>query len=108
MSGHWGKFNWQDPFRLDDQLTDEERMIRDSAAAFAAAELQTRVEDMYINEGVEPGLFRLMGQAGLLGVTIPEQYGGAGAGYVAYGRVARALAFWRAPQFRLMSRFNEN
>ena len=84
-------FNWQDPFRLDDQLTDEERMIRDSAAAFAAAELQTRVEDMYMNEGVEPGLFRLMGQAGLLGVTIPEQYGGAGAGYVAYGLVAREI-----------------
>ena len=86
-----GRLNWQDPFRLDDQLTDEERMIRDSAAAFAAAELQTRVEDMYMNEGVEPGLFRLMGQAGLLGVTIPEQYGGAGAGYVAYGLVAREI-----------------
>ena len=84
-------FNWQDPFRLDDQLSDEERMVRDSAAAFAADQLQIRVEDMYMNEGVEPGLFRLMGQAGLLGVTIPEQYGGAGAGYVAYGLVAREI-----------------
>ena len=84
-------FNWQDPFRLDDQLSDEERMVRESAAAFAADQLQIRVEDMYMNEGVEPGLFRLMGQAGLLGVTIPEQYGGAGAGYVAYGLVAREI-----------------
>ena len=72
-------FQWDDPFLLDDQLNEEESMIRDSAKAFAAAELQTRVEDMYMNEGVEPGLFRLMGQAGMLGVTIPEQYGGVGA-----------------------------
>ena len=84
-------FQWDDPFLLDDQLNEEESMIRDSAKAFAAAELQTRVEDMYMNEGVEPGLFRLMGQAGMLGVTIPEQYGGVGASYVSYGLVAREI-----------------
>ncbi len=84
-------FQWKDPFLLDDQLNDEERMIRDSAAAFAQAELQTRVEDMYMNETVEPGIFPLMGQAGMLGVTIPEQYGGVGASYVSYGLVAREI-----------------
>ena len=84
-------FQWDDPFLLDDQLNEEESMIRDSAKAFAAAELQTRVEDMYMNESVEPGLFPLMGQAGMLGVTIPEQYGGVGASYVAYGLVAREI-----------------
>ncbi len=84
-------FQWEDPFLIEDQLSDEERMIRQSAAAFAQAELQTRVEDMYMNEKVEPGLFPLMGQAGMLGVTIPEQYGGVGASYVSYGLVAREI-----------------
>jgi glutaryl-CoA dehydrogenase len=84
-------FVWTDPFLLDDQLTDEERMVRDSAGAFATRELLPRIEEAYLTERVEPGLFPLMGQAGLLGVTVPERYGGAGASYVAYGLTAREI-----------------
>ena len=84
-------FDWQDPFLLDAQLTEDERMIKQSAAAFAEAELRGRVDDMYMNEGVAPELFPMMGQAGLLGVTIDEAYGGVGASYVAYGLVAREI-----------------
>ena len=84
-------FTWNDPLLLDDQLSDEERMIRDAAAAFAAAELQPRIEAAYAHETTDPALFRLMGRAGLLGVTLPERYGAAGAGYVAYGLVAREV-----------------
>jgi len=84
-------FNWSDPLRLDDQLTDEERMIRDSANAYAQDRLQSRVTDAYREERVEPEVFREMGEVGLLGSTIPEQYGGIGAGYVAYGLVAREV-----------------
>jgi glutaryl-CoA dehydrogenase len=85
------QFQWSDPFLLEDQLNDEERMVRDSAAAFATGELLPRVEEAYATEKVEPELFPLMGQAGLLGVTVPEQYGGAGASYVAYGLTAREV-----------------
>ena len=84
-------FAWNDPFLLDDQLSDEERMIRDSAAAFAEAELLPRVQKAYLNEHTDPELFRLMGKAGLLGVTLPEKYGAANANYVAYGLVAREV-----------------
>ncbi|MFT4185306.1 MAG: acyl-CoA dehydrogenase [Rhizobium sp.] len=84
-------FAWNDPFLLDDQLSDEERMIRDAAAAFAEAELLPRVQEAYLNEHTDPDLFRLMGKAGLLGVTLPEKYGAAGANYVAYGLVAREI-----------------
>ncbi|MBB3610158.1 acyl-CoA dehydrogenase [Rhizobium sp. BK602] len=84
-------FVWNDPFLLEDQLSDEERMIRDSAAAFAEAELLPRVQEAYLNEHTDPDLFRLMGKAGLLGVTLPEKYGAAGANYVAYGLVAREV-----------------
>ena len=90
MSGH-SAFSWEDPFLIDSQLTEEERMIRDAAAAFAESELQPRVQDAYLEERTDPELFRLMGRAGLLGVTIPSQYGTAGAGYVAYGLVAREV-----------------
>ncbi len=86
-----GPFTWQDPFLLDQQLSEDEVMIKDTAAAFAAAELAPRVEDMYANEGVEPEIFRLMGETGLLGATLPEQYGGVGASYVAYGLIAREI-----------------
>jgi glutaryl-CoA dehydrogenase len=86
-----GPFTWQDPFLLDQQLSEDELMIKDTAAAFAAAELAPRVEDMYANEGVEPEIFRLMGQTGLLGATLPEEYGGVGASYVAYGLIAREI-----------------
>ena len=84
-------FDWQDPFRLQDQLSAEEQLIADSAAAFAQDVLRPRVDDMYANEGVAPELFGLFGEAGLLGATIPQAYGGAEAGYVSYGLVAREI-----------------
>ncbi len=84
-------FDWADPFNLEAQLTPEERMIRDAAHGFAQSALQPRVIDAYREETAAPELFPLMGQAGLLGVTVPEEYGGAGAGYVAYGLVAREI-----------------
>ncbi|MBD59597.1 MAG: acyl-CoA dehydrogenase [Citromicrobium sp.] len=84
-------FDPTDPFRLDDQLTEDERMIRESAHAFAQSELQPRVIDAFREETSAPELFPLMGKAGLLGATIPEEYGGAGAGYVAYGLIAREI-----------------
>lgn len=85
------KFSWDDPFFLEDQLSDDERMIRDSAAAFAQAELAPRIQEAYLNETSEPELFRAMGEAGLLGVTLPEEYGAANASYVSYGLVAREV-----------------
>ena len=84
-------FDPTDPFRLDDQLTEDERMIRESAHAFAQSELQPRVIDAFREETSTPELFPLMGQAGMLGVTTPEEYGGVGASYVAYGLVAREI-----------------
>lgn len=91
-SSHKGiGFNWADPFFLDDQLTEEERLIRDSAAAFAGDRLLTRVENAYLNEETDPEIFREMGENGLLGVTVPEEYGGVGASYVSYGLVAREV-----------------
>ncbi|RMC33333.1 acyl-CoA dehydrogenase [Paracoccus alkanivorans] len=84
-------FSWSDPFLLDEQLTEEERMIRDSAAAFAAESLAPRVQDAYMNEHTDPEIFREMGAAGMLGVTVAEEYGGVGASYVSYGLVAREI-----------------
>lgn len=84
-------FNWEDPFNLESQLTEDERMIRDAAHGFAQSELQPRVIKAFADEVDAPELFPLMGQAGLLGATIPEEYGGAGAGYVAYGLIAREI-----------------
>ncbi len=84
-------FAWDDPFQLDEQLSEDERMIRDTAHAFAQSELQPRVREAYANETDAPELFPLMGQAGLLGATVPEEYGGAGASYVAYGLIAREI-----------------
>ncbi len=86
-----GRFTWDDPLRLDSQLTEEERMLRDAAHAFAQSELQPRVTDAYRTEAAAPELFPLMGQAGLLGATLPEEYGGLGAGYVTYGLIAREI-----------------
>ncbi len=86
-----GSFDWEDPFRLDDQLTEDERMLRDAARAFAQEKLQPRVIDAYANEVTDPGIFREMGEMGLLGTTIPEEYGGLGASYVAYGLIAREV-----------------
>ncbi|MEO1488555.1 MAG: acyl-CoA dehydrogenase [Pseudomonadota bacterium] len=84
-------FNWEDPFDLESQLTEEERMIRDAAHGFAQSELQPRVIEAFRNETSAPELFPLMGQAGLLGATIPEEFGGAGASYVSYGLIAREI-----------------
>ncbi len=86
-----GRFSWEDPFLLEDQLTEEERMIRDSAKAFADSELMPRVTDAYLNETAAPELFKKMGEVGLLGSTIPEAYGWIDAGYTAYGLVAREI-----------------
>ncbi|MCT4609067.1 MAG: acyl-CoA dehydrogenase [Pelagimonas sp.] len=86
-----GKFNWEDAFFLDDQLSEEERMLAQSARQFAQDKLAPRVLDGFLNETVEPEIFAEMGQMGLLGVTVPEQYGGLGANYVSYGLVAREI-----------------
>jgi len=85
------RFNWSDPFNFDDQLTEEERMVRDAAHGFAQGELQPRVINAFREELDAAELFPLMGQAGLLGATIPQSYGGAGAGYVSYGLIAREI-----------------
>ena len=84
-------FVWSDPFLIEDQLTEDERMVRDGAAAFAADKLAPRIEEAYLEEKTDAGIFREMGEAGLLGITIPEEYGGLGAGYVTYGLVAREV-----------------
>src|SRR4029078_10179227 len=81
-------FNWEDPFLLEAQLTDDERMLRDGARAFAQGRLQPRVLRAYAEEATDPNVFPEMGEAGLLGVTIPEEYGGVGGGYVRDGRRA--------------------
>jgi len=85
------RFDWEDPFRLDEQLTEEERMIRDTARDYAQAKLQPRVIEAFAAERTDPAIFREMGELGLLGPTIPETYGGVGASYVAYGLVAREI-----------------
>ena len=84
-------FNWEDPFDLESQLTEDERMIRDAARGFAQGELQPRVIEAFADEIDAPELFPLMGKAGLLGATVPEEYGGAGANYVSYGLIAREI-----------------
>jgi len=84
-------FAWEDPLLLERELSEEERMIRDAAAAFATDVLAPRVETDYLEERHDKTLFRQMGDAGLLGVTIDERFGCAGAGYVSYGLVAREI-----------------
>ena len=84
-------FNWADPLLLDTQLTEEERMIRDAAAEYAQGRLMPRIHDAYRNETTDPAIFREMGELGLLGITIPEQYGGANLNYVSYGLIAREI-----------------
>ncbi|MFN3294702.1 MAG: acyl-CoA dehydrogenase [Gemmobacter sp.] len=86
-----GRFDWEDPFRLDSQLTEDERALRDAARAYAQDKLQPRVTAAFREESTDPAIFREMGEMGLLGVTIPEEYGGLGASYVAYGLVAREV-----------------
>ncbi|HET7710027.1 MAG TPA: acyl-CoA dehydrogenase [Sphingomicrobium sp.] len=84
-------FNWADPFDLDHQLSDEERLVRDTAEAYAQDKLQPRVTEAYLNEDFDRSILSEMGELGLLGATIPNDYGGAGLGYVSYGLIARAV-----------------
>ena len=85
------KFQWDDPFLLDDQLTEDERMIRDTARYYAQEKLLPRIVKAYAEEKTEREIFNEMGALGLLGVTLPEDYGCANAGYVSYGLVAREV-----------------
>ncbi|MBL8482142.1 MAG: acyl-CoA dehydrogenase [Rhodocyclaceae bacterium] len=85
------EFKWDDPLLLERQLSEDERMIRDTANAYAQDKLAPRVLQAFRNESTDPAIFREMGELGLLGPTIPEQYGGAGLNYVAYGLIAREI-----------------
>lgn len=87
---HWAKFDWQDPFHLDAQLTEEERMARDTAYQYAQDKLQPRVVDMFANESVDASIFKEMGELGLLGSML-EGYGCAGMSYTSYGLIAREI-----------------
>ena len=84
-------FNWEDPLLLDSQLTEEERMVREAARAYCQDKLEPRVLNAFRNEQTDPSIFKEMGELGLLGVTIPEAYGGAGLNYVSYGLIAREV-----------------
>ena len=84
-------FDWTDPFGLDEQLTNDERMVRDTAEAFAQEKLLPRVTKAYLDEHFDREIMHEMGELGLLGATIPAEYGGAGLDYVSYGLIARAV-----------------
>ena len=84
-------FSWEDPFNLSAQLTDDERQVQEAARAYCQERLLPRVKDAFLNESTDVAIFREMGEPGLLGATIPEQYGGAGLNYVCYGLVAREV-----------------
>ncbi|WP_334062538.1 acyl-CoA dehydrogenase [Limimaricola cinnabarinus] len=94
MKGHGpelSQFDWSDPFLLESQLDEDERMLRDAARAFAEDKLAPRVTQAYREETADPSIFREMGEAGLLGVTVEEELGGLGASYVTYGLIAREV-----------------
>ncbi len=91
MSTTNASFNWADPLLLDDQLTQEERMIKDAARNYAQDKLLPRVTEAFRKEQTDPAIFREMGELGLLGATIPAEYGGAGLNYVSYGLIAREV-----------------
>ena len=86
-----GKFSWEDPFLLTEQLNEEERLISEAARAFAREKLMPRIVDAFAEETVEPDIFREMGEQGLLGATVAPEFGGAGASYVSYGLIAREI-----------------
>ena len=86
-------FKWEDPLLLDSQLTEEERMVRDAARAYCQEKLATRVKEAFRNEHTHVEIFREMGELGLLGPTIPTEYGGAGLNYVCYGLIAREVEY---------------
>ena len=85
------KFHWEDPLLMDQQLTEEERMVRDAARAYAQDKLMPRVLEAFRHEKIDPAIFREMGELGLMGPTIPAEYGGAGLNYVSYGLIAREI-----------------
>lgn len=85
------QFHWDDPLLLDQQLTDEERMVRDAARAYCQDKLQPRVLEAFRHEKMDASIFPEMGELGLLGPTIPEQYGGPGLNYVSYGLISREV-----------------
>jgi glutaryl-CoA dehydrogenase len=91
MSTKPASFNWADPLLLDDQLTTDERQVRDAAQAYAQGKLLPRVQQAFRHEQTDASIFREMGELGLLGATIPVEYGGAGLNYVCYGLVAREV-----------------
>ena len=91
VQGMKARFNWADPLLLDHQLTDDERAVRDAAANYCQGQLVPRVLEAFRQERTDPAIFREMGDLGLLGPTIPEQYGGAGLNYVGYGLIAREV-----------------
>jgi glutaryl-CoA dehydrogenase len=84
-------FKWDDPLLLDDQITEEERLVRETAHAYAQEKLQPRVQGAFRNETTDPSIFREMGELGLLGATLPVEFGGAGLNYVCYGLIAREV-----------------
>ena len=84
-------FEWEDPFLLENQLNEDERMIRDAVRVYAQEKLQPRAIDAFANETTDADIFREMGEMGLLGITVPKEYGGLGASYVTYGLVAREI-----------------
>ena len=85
------RFDWNDPLRFDDQLSSDETMIKDSAKSYASEKLHPRVAEAFANETTDQQIFTEVGEMGLLGVTIPEEYGGLGSSYVSYGLVAREI-----------------
>ena len=89
-STHWARFSWEDPFRFEQQLTDEETMVADTARQYAQEQLAPRVRDAYRDEVTDPAIFREMGELGLLGPTI-DGYGCSGLGYVSYGLITREV-----------------
>lgn len=91
MADSKAHFNWIDPLLLEQQLTEEERMVRDSAASYCQEKLMPRVLESFRHEQTDASIFREMGELGLLGATIPEQYGGSGLNYVCYGLIAREV-----------------
>ncbi len=88
---HAASFKWDDPLLLDDQLSEDERMVRDAARQYCQGKLAPRIQDAFRNETTDPAIFREMGELGLLGPTIPAEYGGSGLNYVCYGLIAREV-----------------
>ena len=85
------QFQWDDPLLLNDQLSEDERMVRDAANDYCQSKLAPRILEAFRHEKTDPAIFREMGEIGLLGPTIPSQYGGPGLNYVAYGLIAREV-----------------